>query len=102
MDNLDFEFQRKEWVKLLGDDNGIAEAKRIHSLVVHDALRDAYLAIGSLAPQLKQKEARYFLLYGAARRLRMMFSSYRELVSRVAIDGLNRYPKMMWAPSVAI
>lgn len=98
MDQLDFEYHRQESEALVGTGNVEAtayfmrEALYIHSLVVHEALRDAQLAAVTIASTLSNEEAKYFIIYGAGRRLGMMWVSFRDILSLIAIDRREPLP----------
>ena len=58
------------------------EAKHHHAICVFDPLRDLIYATTSLAEKLTNKNAKYFLLYGAARRTQLIFEAFRKIRSR--------------------
>src|SRR6266446_915961 len=92
MDQLDFEYHRREYQALVGSEKleadayFLAQAQYVHSLVVHDALRDAQVSAVTIAPMLVNEQARYFINYGVGRRLRMIWVSYRGLLALVQTD----------------
>ena len=61
-----------------------AKAQKMHALVVFDALRDVFLASVSVSAELSSNEAVFFLQFGAARRLRMMWDAYRWIIFNIS------------------
>jgi len=55
-------------------------AQHDHALAVFNPLRDSYTAAVQLAGVLKNQQARFYMLYGAGRRLGMMFHAYRRII----------------------
>jgi hypothetical protein len=64
-------------------------ALRIFSLLVMDALRDAAINAGKLSDLMKVQKAGHFMRYGAARRLRMMWHCYRNVVHTAPSDRVK-------------
>lgn len=56
------------------------QARHDHSLVVSDALRDAMIQTVNLSHYLTEAQARYYLCYGAGRRMMMLWRSYQHLI----------------------
>ena len=98
-DELDFEFHRKKYEALAGtgnvETNGyfMCEALNIHSLVVHDALKDLRITAATIAPTLSNEEAKFFILYGPGRRLGMIWVSYRDILEHIATDRTEPLPQ---------
>lgn len=61
-----------------------AKAQKMHALVVSDALRDVFLASVSVSAELSSNEAVFFLQFGVARRLRMMWDAYRWIIFNIS------------------
>lgn len=55
-------------------------AKHDHALAVFNPLRDSYSSVVRLAGVLKSEQAKFYMLYGAGRRLSMIFHAYRRLI----------------------
>ncbi len=51
-----------------------------HALHVFDPLRDTFLMAAQIAHKLTNENAKYYMLYGAGRRLKMMFHAYRAII----------------------
>ena len=94
MDDLDYETHLENYKGMFGyyvDTPDIAkkkilkaaeeEAKHHHAICVFDPLRDLIYATASLEEKLTNKNAKYFMLYGAARRANLIFSAYQEVRS---------------------
>ena len=94
MDDLDYETHLENYKGMFGyyvDIPDIAknkileaaeeEAKHHHAICVFDPLRDLIFATASLEEKLTNKNAKYFMLYGAARRANLIFSAYQEIRS---------------------
>lgn len=57
------------------------EADHHHALCIFDPLRKLICTITSASENLAIKDAKYFLLYGAARRANLIFSAYQDIRS---------------------
>ena len=68
------------------DENAIAadqQAQHTHSLVIFDALRECFTDTAQVAQRLTNEQAGFYLLYGASRRLGMMFYAYQDITLTV-------------------
>ena len=94
MDDLDYETHLENYKKLFGYyvDNPDLDKKQVlkdaeekakhhHAICVSDPVRDLIPATASLEGKLSNKNAKYFMLYGAARRANLIFGAYREIRS---------------------
>ena len=61
---------------------GVRNAQEEHAWVIFSALQSEMLRGTHLAPQLKTEQGRFYLLHGACRRLKMMWSCYRSIIFR--------------------
>jgi hypothetical protein len=97
MDDLDYDNHLRFYKNLFGYDNPDAnkarilrvakeQAKHQHALSIISPLRDQLYALTSLAQQLTDKNAKYYMLYGAARRANLIFGAYRGILSIVHED----------------
>jgi hypothetical protein len=83
---LEYEPHFERYNQLFGglDQESVAhahrEAQHDHSLVVCDAFRDAFTSTVNLSHYLTEEQAKYYLRYGAGRRMMMMWYSYRHLI----------------------
>ena len=99
MDQLDFEFHRQKYEALGGTVNVettayfMCEALNIHSLLVMDALRGVQYTAVTIAPILTNQEAKFFILYGPGRRLRMIWVSYRDILELIAPHRTEPLPQ---------
>lgn len=97
-DPLDFEHHLRIYQAHIGhgnsrnDEHFIHEAQSMHSLKVQDALRDSFVDAVSILESLQNKEADNYIRFGAARRLRMMWVSYREILSIIEPDRKEPLP----------
>jgi hypothetical protein len=82
MDELDYEKHLNDFKSLLGAQSlGAAkQAQKSHALAVFNPLRDWIGKSISIAQQLTNQNARYYMRFGAGRRLRMIFYAYREII----------------------
>lgn len=91
-DDLDFAHHVKRYEGYTGHANLESdaffthEAQKHHSLVVQDALRDVFFDAARYADTLSDQNATYFMKFGVGRRLKMMWASYREILSHVPPD----------------
>jgi len=60
-----------------------AQTLNYYSLQIQDALLDALTRVTQLSSVVREKSARDFLLFGAGRRLNMLWYSYRALIGTV-------------------
>lgn len=92
MDHHEYEKFLELYKNLLGYNNPDANKARIlqdaqeqanhhHALSLLSPLRDQLYALASLAQQLTNKNAKYFMLYGAARRASLILRAYRGVIS---------------------
>ena len=94
MDDLDYETHLENYRRLFGYyvDNPDLDKKQVlkdaeeeathhHAICVFDPVRDLIYATTSLEGKLTNKNAKYFMLYGAARRANLIFGAYREIRS---------------------
>lgn len=94
MDDLDYETHLEHYKGLFGyyvdnpdlDKKQVLkdaeeEAKHHHAICVFEPVRDLTYATASLESKLTNKNAKYFMLYGAARRANLIFGAYREIRS---------------------
>ena len=94
MDDLDYETHLENYKIMFGYYVGIPDVtkKKIlkaaeekathhHAICVFDPLRDLIYTTASLEEKLTNKNAKYFMLYGAARRTHLIFSAYQEVRS---------------------
>lgn len=94
MDDLDYEKHLDGYKALFGycidspdiDQRQILKsaeekAKHHHAICLSDPLFELVIAITSASQKLKDKNAKYYLLYGAARRMHLIFGAYREIRS---------------------
>lgn len=94
MDDLDYETHLENYKGMFGyygDTSDIAkgkilnaaeeEAKHHHAICVFDPLRHLISTTALLEKKLTNKNAKYFMLYGAARRANLIFSAYQEIRS---------------------
>ena len=92
MNPLDYETHLEEYKNLFGYyvcdeekskrtilNQAELKAQYIHSLEVFNPLRDWFVKCVTIAPELKNDEARYFLQHGAGRRFSMLFYAYQTL-----------------------
>lgn len=99
MDQLDFEFHRRQYEVLAGTENAEAtayfmcEALDIHSLLVRDALRSVQYTAATIAPTLSNEEAKFFMLHGPGRRLGMIWVSYSNILDHIATDRIEPLPQ---------
>jgi hypothetical protein len=61
-------------------------AKRIHSLMIWSASQNAFFQAVMLSSTVTNEEAKYYLQFGATRRLEMIWYAYRNLVSMAPPD----------------
>ncbi len=96
MDDLDYETHLEIYKRLFGyyvDNPDInkanilisaeEKAKHHHAICVFDPLRDLIYETASASEKLANKNAKYFMLYGAARRTNLIFSAYQDIRSMV-------------------
>jgi hypothetical protein len=57
-----------------------------HAYKIFDACRDTFLDAIELASRVRRERARYFLLFGVARRLEMVWFAYRDLVFTAPVE----------------
>ena len=88
-DDLDYEYHLRHYRHLFaitassrGDDALAADhnAQYDHALSVFNPLRDWFTNAVQIAGRLKDDDARYYMQYGAGRRLGMMFYAYGEII----------------------
>jgi hypothetical protein len=71
------------------DDYVIKSAKRIHSLIIWDASQNAFFEAVALSPKIRNENARYYIQFGATRRLEMIWYAYRNLVTIAPPDRFD-------------
>jgi hypothetical protein len=88
--HLDFE-AHLEWFDFLGHHMPEAqqEAQRRHAAFVSAALGGLCIEMAILAKDLRSREASYYMLYGATRRLRMLIWSYASVTDVVPPDRIE-------------
>ncbi|MCA9466820.1 MAG: hypothetical protein KC643_15450 [Nitrospira sp.] len=100
MDDLDYEKHLEDYKQLLGyyNENSNKEqvlksaeenAQDLHMFSVFNPLRDWGLKAVMLAKKLKNDNARYYMQYGAGRRLNMVFYSY-QTITHIAPSGRTK------------
>jgi hypothetical protein len=55
------------------------KAQKTHSWFVFNSIRDLFLRSVDVASRLKNAKARYYMRYGAGRRLSMIFYAYQTI-----------------------
>ena len=92
MDNLDYEKHLESYKNLYGFyannqvthkknalENAQKEAQFDHCHYVFNAIQDLFLSRSKLASKLKNADAKYYITYGAGRRLSMIFFAYKAI-----------------------
>lgn len=91
LEELDIDYHRQKYAAFITTVNTKTatyfthQALQSHSLVVKNALNDAQTLAVMIAEKLSE-QARYYILYGAARRLEMMRVSYCDILRCIATD----------------
>src|ERR1700736_3179833 len=91
LEELDIDYHRRQYVTYIATVNTETamyfthQALKSHSLVVKNALNNAETSAVMIAQNLSE-QARYYILYGAARRLGMMRVSYCDILRCIATD----------------
>lgn len=94
MDDLDYEKHLESYKRLFGchadsmeqaqkDLLNAAEeqAKHHHAICIFDPVRDLISSIASVSSGLSNRNGKFYLLYGAARRANLIFGAYQEIRS---------------------
>jgi hypothetical protein len=68
------------------DDDVVRDAAQNHGLFLMDVLRDTLLRAIELSGELNNKQAGYFIRFGAARRLQMIWFAFRDVIFTVPAD----------------
>jgi hypothetical protein len=63
------------------------EASKQYSLFLSDALLKFHATIAFVSNELENRDAMYFMLFGAARCLQMIWHPYRTIIFTVPPDG---------------
>lgn len=85
-DQLDYETHIRHYEKLYGGIHEniktptILRAQYDHALYVFNPLRDLQINAVTLSAHLKDRNALYYMLHGAGRRLRMIWDGYRSII----------------------
>lgn len=89
-DELDYDNVRSALVRLYEGAENDAGRQRIehgaqsdHSLAVRSALQDTLFRVSCVHNALTNDQAKYFMLHGAGRRLRMLHAAYQHIIDKV-------------------
>jgi hypothetical protein len=67
----------------------VTSVKKIHSLVVQDALLDVFFQAASLSGRIREPDAHYFMRFGVTRRLGMVWHAYRNITAIAYVERRN-------------